>query len=516
MMRQPYLSAPLRILGAAWLGEVVSGVASASLRGRDVTIPDWGGPVWGGRSFDDSPLGSSNAWADTPHAPMVDNLYPTAPLDRVDKAWIDSVSGAAPLAPGQRASGSTNNRSPMPPDYIPAYSHPRVFPGDAREKTSALPEGSTLTPIDEQQVIATPDTLRPTIGTWRNYQSRLNPLPNYPNMAPADRSGWPNEQAVAAGDRIPEEYARYINQAWDREATRRAAVHVNKMVEKTDVSKDGAISPDEYKGELQGRQNKSEAEAQQLWDKFQTSKDKVDMSTGAFKRLVQAGFDLGRINRTDISTVLTPPHTAARGFWGSGAACPSGKYLTGVRLKQMPSVANAAVDNTGLNAVGIRCDDGSEISTVEGPDGEWGPYIDCPKGQRVYGFRSSSAEVRPGRDNTGISDMEFSCRMPDLTAFSRLRMTSTNPALPAGVSLGNKPTATGLGWSPDLTCPPKQALCGFQANVLRGEGEGRDNMGVTSIRGYCCNAPVDCTKVCAANQAATVKCRVCLQAAGMK
>lgn len=130
------------------------------------------------------------------------------------------------------------------------------------------------------------------------------------------------------------------------------------------------------------------------------------MNKDEFARIVRAGFDLGAIARSDVAAVLTlPPGAPLRGFWGSGAKCPTGTYVAGVRLKIRP-LAGAGHDDTGLNGVGLKCGGGAkgaETKTVEGPDGTWTAWADCPEGQRVYSIRSRSQPYAASRDNAGTS-----------------------------------------------------------------------------------------------------------------
>mmetsp|Transcript_17793 Transcript_17793/g.55830 ORF Transcript_17793/g.55830 Transcript_17793/m.55830 type:complete len:207 (-) Transcript_17793:56-676(-) len=200
----------------------------------------------------------------------------------------------------------------------------------------------------------------------------------------------------------------------------------------------------------------------------------------------------------EITSVLlmVPPGAAAQGFWGSGAACPSGQYVTGARLKVMPNSPGA--DNTGLNAVGLRCSCGTEVQSIEGPDGAWTEWADCGPGQMVYGFRAQAEVGLAVGDSTGLAGLEFLCRTPDLSTFSRLQFK--DKAVIGTVS---------AGWTPELMCPARGMVCGLQANVLRDQGAG-DDMGVTDVRVYCCNNQVDCSGVCADDEA-SLKCAVCRQ-----
>lgn len=456
-------------------------------------VSAWPGPRWFGYTFDDSPA-SVNPWSAPVPVPshVLGDLEPVAPLDRLDHAWVDSVTGTAPVQPSQRLKDARNVANPMPPDWVPPLHRPVTFPGD-HGHSDAPPEDPTV-PLQDKNLVARMDRLRPGYGTldfvWSEH---VNPAFNYPGVAPADKvAGEP----VGTGDTVPPRFAKFVDQVYARNQKAKKRKMTAQVFNNSDLDQDGAVSPEEFAKILQGQQNKSSGESDRLWNKFHTSTG-TDMTKEEFSRLADSGFDLGAIPRDDIGTVLAPPGLLARGFWGSGAACPPGAFMTGARLKIMPPTPGA--DNTGLNAVGVKCTDGTEKQTVEGPDGAWTPWQQCPAGQQVYSYRLRNQMHIPGRDDAGIQGLELRCRAPDLSAFSTLSFTKFASGIVAA------------GWTPELMCPPKQAVCGAQANVLRDQGD-EDDMGMTNIRVYCCNKKVDCNTVCSGSSAmSSVKCSVCQQ-----
>jgi len=244
------------------------------------------------------------------------------------------------------------------------------------------------------------------------------------------------------------------------------------------------------------------------------------MNKDEFARIVRAGFDLGAIARSDVAAVLTlPPGAPLRGFWGSGAKCPTGTYVAGVRLKIRP-LAGAGHDDTGLNGVGLKCGGGAkgaETKTVEGPDGTWTAWADCPEGQRVYSIRSRSQPYAASRDNAGIAGLMFGCRAADFSAMSELRFGMDPMLAPPDVIVGEGPKAVGGGWTKELMCPPGSAVCGSQAHVVRDQGE-HDDMGLVDLRVYCCNIAVDCDAACsmAKGGKGSIGCQVCQRVADGK
>jgi len=456
-------------------------------------VSAWDGPRWGGYTFDNSPA-AFNPWSAPLPIPehILGDLEPVAPLDRVDHAGIDSYSGAAPLQPSQRLADARNIQNPMASDWVPPLHRPVTFPGE-HGPADAAPDDPSV-PLREKNVVPRMDVLRPKYGTmdyaWSHF---VNPAFNYPGVAPADKV--PGEP-VATGDTVPARFAKFVDQVHARNMKAKQGKMVGQVFNNSDLDQDGAVSPGEFARVLQGQQNKSSEESDRLWNKYHTSPG-TDMTKDEFKSLADGGFDLGAIPRDDIGTVLAPPGLLSRGFWGSGAACPPGEFMTGARLKIMPPTHGA--DNTGLNAVGVRCTDGTEKQTVEGPDGVWTPWQQCPDGQQVYSYRLRNQMHVPGRDDAGIQGLELRCRAPDLSGFSTLSFTKFVSGIVAA------------GWTPELMCPPKQAVCGAQANVLRDQGNA-DDMGMTNIRVYCCNKQVDCNNICSGGGAMrSVKCSVCKQ-----
>jgi len=367
-----------------------------------------------------------------------------------------------------------------------------TFPGDHNPKDPTPNE--PIVPLGDKHVVARMDVLRPKYGTLDMAWSRtIDASFNYPGVAPGDKTAG---EPVATGDTVPDKFARFADQVYARNQKSKLGKMVEQVFNNSDLDQDGSVSPEEFGKVLQGQQNKSSGEADRLWNKYHTSPG-ADMTKDEFLRLARSGFDLGAIPRNDIGTVLAVPGLLARGFWGSGAACPPGAFMTGARLKIMPP--KNGVDNTGLNAVGVRCTDGTEKQTVEGPDGAWTPWQTCPAGQEVYSYRLQNQMHIPGRDDAGIQGLELRCRAPDLSAFATLSFEK----FVTGV--------VSAGWTPELMCPTKQAVCGAQAHVLRDQAEA-DDMGMTNIRVYCCNKKVNCNSVCNGGGAmAAVKCHVCQQ-----
>lgn len=509
----------LRAAGA-WRGARGSLSAAAAAGGgsrrqpsEPADIHGWTWPVWFGSSFDESPVSgnpfSSDFSSRLDH--LIGDQFPTAPLDRVDRAHVRSATGVVPMAPN---GVKESDRAPMVNDFVSKYAHPDTFPGERRIQSGMDLDSVPVIPLEDKEIVPSADKLRTPLFAHENLpylrEWDLNPSDNYPLTAPGDKLQH-GVSPVAYHDEVPEKVARFIHQVHDRRIRWDVVAHQNKDFANVDLDNDTLISYEEYVDELVKRQNKTDLEAKQLWETYHSA-DSEEMTPDEWTHLARDGFNVGSLQRLDIENVIDPvPEAAAAGFWGSGAECPSGAYVSGSRLKVMSTVSGA--DNSGLNRIGLRCTDGSEVDSIEGPDGEWTQWADCPQGQRVYAIRVRSLLVSKGRDNSAINGLEFVCRATNMSAFTRLRFGGDLQARP-GVVVAPGPVALGGGWSREQRCALNQAVCGLQANVdsagVNGTG---DNKGIVDLRVFCCSAPIVCTDVCAGAQAQSMQCLVCKQAA---
>ncbi|CAK9082595.1 unnamed protein product [Durusdinium trenchii] len=411
-----------------------------------------GAPRPFGRSFHDAPVGNTDWVTHRQRIFVISDMDPTAPMDRLDGSSDHaSLTGAMPAKPGgETVLTLDDGKPPMAPDRMLSKRalKPRTFP----ERGGVL--------------------------------DRESPLSN---------------EAVAPVDRVPPYVSRYLEQRANLEQNRVIQKRLDEEWTRADVNKDGVVSEEEFTMELKDRQAKKKDEIERLWQRFHQSEDKF-MSKEEYFRLARTGYDLGTITRDDVASVMTPDNMKGLGYWGAGATCPPRSFAMGVRIKKMEaSISNASVDDSGVNAVKFLCSNGSEVSTAEGPDGDWSNWTLCPKGQRVYGFRSQGHSFRKGLDNAGITGLEFSCRKPDMSDISRLSFSNFS--------------SFEVAWSKELRCVPGSAICGAQANLVK---DAKDSMGIADLRVYCCELPVDCSEICtdATRGMKLVKCRACQQVMG--
>ncbi|CAE7557875.1 unnamed protein product [Symbiodinium pilosum] len=513
-----------------------------------------GPPRLFGRSFHDAPVGNGDWVNHKQKIFVIGDMDPTAPMDRLDgEAQHASVTGAKPAAPaGERLPLLEDGTPPMAPDWMPSKKiRQRTFPQQPPRGNSGVGEGggldnpagaSPLINMEKRRLIGKPDRLRPKIGppVVGSLKRELfdDPASNYPLMAPKDRLASGEVEAVATVDRVPAYLSRYLEQRVNLDQRRLAQKRLEEEWERADVNKDGVVSNEEFSLELHDRQGKSADEIERLWQRYHQSEDEF-MTKSEFLRLARTGYDLGTISRNDVSTMMTPENMKGLGYWGSGATCPAGAYVTGVQIKKMKALPSPSVDDSGVNALKFQCSDGTKVQTAEGPDGEWSNWTQCPTGQAVYSFRSQGRPPRNGLDNAGIAGLEFSCRAYDLSAVSKLSLANAEAA-----------------WSEELRCPPGETVCGAQANLVQAltlscmhvsmmhyafeqllkQGsaalllqlhtkakrccmlmqDASDNMGVADLRMYCishfnrctaafssaimalrgCHSPVDCSQIC--------------------
>jgi len=323
----------------------------------------------------------------------------------------------------------------------------------------------------------------------------------------------PGPNPVASEDRIADKYAKYFEQLYDGEWKRKGAEYLAQALKTADTDGDGSISRDEFDGVVKDHQHKSDEEADRLWGRYHMTLSE-DMNADEFIAMAHDGFDLGYVNRSDIGQVLVPQCPSEFGFWGGGVACANGSFVIGASIQVKPiSEGNASVDNTALNNIKLKCDDGSEINSMGNDDGEWSPVAECPGGQFVYGFSARNQKWIPNNDNTGLNDIKFLCRSADLNNISTIRYG--NSSGPEGQ--GSSPTdvwapievATEGGWGPEFNCGANGLICGIQTRVQLASEEFKDGMGVTDARFFCCNSPLNCTAPCTADKLSQ-PCQSCL------
>ncbi|NWI83379.1 VMO1 protein, partial [Dryoscopus gambensis] len=103
-------------------------------------------------------------------------------------------------------------------------------------------------------------------------------------------------------------------------------------------------------------------------------------------------------------------------------------------------------DDTGLNAVRLICDTGTDtVMSSEGPFGVWKPPLMCPQGEHLVSFRLRVEAAQGPWDDTAANNVDMSCSEGTLLQ-----------------GQGNDRGTWG-DWSP--ACPSSCGVCGISTRV---------------------------------------------------
>jgi len=433
-------------------------------------------------------------------AAILDASEPIAPAEELEERPRDSYDFLKEVRP-------------MAPDIL-------------KSPNSTFPWNEALTadddeidvPMDHRKLQAYGDRLR----RGDPIQQVVNPKEPYPLVAPGDELGLIAElpEAVMSQEALSSSYAGVVSEVAAGTTMKKKEERFLKAFAKIDVDMDGSISQEEFKAVLEKKQGKPPEQAQYLWDKYHKS-DGNFMSKTEFRNVWKNGYDLGQdFIDLDVERVLTSTAGTPLGYWGAGVACPTGSFANGARLK-ISSPHDG--DLTALNAVGLRCEDGTELSTVEGPDGSWTEWAECPTNQYIHAFKLRNMIYKISMDNSAVNDMIFLCEDQVTGNTTELRFgvadTGESGVVVAAFNGGKMPTDG--GWGLEKTCGALDQgsagfVCGAQAR-LRTDTGGSDDMGITDLRVFCCLTPVDCTNTCQdgsvvkPNAGASAKSTACLE-----
>lgn len=454
-----------------------------------------------------------NPWEKSKDFRVLDDLQPTAPMDRIDRENMAAIMGEAPIGPGEKGFDHPEGvavYAGVKPDIVPPYQHPRDFPYENQQSKCAP---SSDVPLADRVIQGKADRIR-QVGDWET-----NTMMNYPLKAPMDRiRPWP--YPVAPEDRIASKYAKYFEQLYDGETKRRKAEYLADAIKTADTDGDNSISRAEFDAVIIDNQKKTKDEADTLWGRYHQSQSE-DMGIDEFITMALAGFDLGFFDRKDKGPVLTLQCASPYGFWGGAVPCKEGSYVVGASIQVKPIVeGNTSVDNTALNNIKFVCDDGAELVSAGNDEGEWSEVGKCPEGQKMYGFSARNQPFGPGRDNTGINDVKFLCRSEDLINLTTIRFgNSSGPeaeGAPKSAVWAPVKVATEGGWGPEFNCGPAGMLCGLQTRVQPASENFPDGMGITNAKFFCCDSPLNCKSACKKDPAKGLKgmfdprCQSCL------
>ena len=101
--------------------------------------------------------------------------------------------------------------------------------------------------------------------------------------------------------------------------------------------------------------------------------------------------------------IIEPPWTKDWGSWGIWSRCPPGHYAFAVKVKT-EDYQGSFYDDSGLNGIRLKCSNGWELSSAEGPDGQWSDWDWAAGGLTAANMRSEP------RDSWAAAAIKFSVR----------------------------------------------------------------------------------------------------------
>ncbi|MCI5127421.1 MAG: hypothetical protein D3907_02725 [Candidatus Electrothrix sp. AUS3] len=113
-----------------------------------------------------------------------------------------------------------------------------------------------------------------------------------------------------------------------------------------------------------------------------------------------------RLHCSDGSTVESN-EAHSWGTWGTREECPSGRYMTGFKLKVEADQGSG--DDTAANSMAGVCSDGQTITPTNGGGwGQWGSEASCPSNKKVCGAQLK-IEPHIDGDDTAVNDVILYC-----------------------------------------------------------------------------------------------------------
>lgn len=152
------------------------------------------------------------------------------------------------------------------------------------------------------------------------------------------------------------------------------------------------------------------------------------------------------------------------GTWGNIAMCPDGEAISAFVLRS--EAPRSSGDNSGVNAVRFRCGKGGtsvtrELSSKEGPWGEWGKWQYCSS--FITGLQHRIEPPQGSGDDTAASNLRFKCA-------------------DGAVLEGDAPGEWG-NWAGLHTCPAGTVAAGFWSKVE--DPHQGDNSALNRIQIFC-------------------------------
>lgn len=183
-----------------------------------------------------------------------------------------------------------------------------------------------------------------------------------------------------------------------------------------------------------------------------------------------------RVPRWLPTTIIQ--QTATRGYygtWGGMEHCRNGYFASEFQLKAEPWESNN--DDTGANAVSIKCSDNNNVCSKMGPWGVWGKVHKCPKGSFLSGWRQNvEASLGGDGDDTSLANVQYKCRDGETWEVT----SGDNDMMGQGANYGR--------WSRFKECPRGEFICGIQTRVE--DPISGDDTALNDIKHQCCQPVV--------------------------
>ena len=217
-----------------------------------------------------------------------------------------------------------------------------------------------------------------------------------------------------------------------------------------------------------------------------------------------------------VLLVLRPFIKANFGNWGKWQHCAQGEYVTGMKVKSEKFQGNAFMswihhlgegnilrDDSGINAIRLKCSDGKELISAEGVEGEWSHWVNVDEGKKLVvvevrsmipcgscGFFGGGSDC--DCDDVATSEIQFKhCRDLKYCKSYSLRgywgVQGCWWIKPAHSWLPECDPKYGYdfeGYWSTTSCPQGTAITGFRAQV-QGDQGGGDDTGLNRLEFKC-------------------------------
>ena len=191
-------------------------------------------------------------------------------------------------------------------------------------------------------------------------------------------------------------------------------------------------------------------------------------------------------------SILKPYVTANWGTWGRWSHCKEGEYVVGMQVKaesyqgEGPFVAeDNNYDDSGINAIRLKCSDGEVLTSAEGVEGAWRGWKYVAEGRRIVRVSLRSQWCHKHCDDTGTHGLRF--------RDSKDKRAIYEPWTGYWMAHGFSwvwPTDIDLhgyafhgSWSTAI-CPWRTAISGFRTQVEPDQGGG-DDTGLNRVEFKC-------------------------------